>query len=102
MRVLRTSIERESTLLYTCCQEIQEPWLSAPRLGAKLCHGCEIPSTHRRIKAKNFNHRNSLVMTILRVEYVCRQCFYRDGLPSLRYPSNVLYPPIPSNNAYTY
>src|SRR2546423_2731514 len=45
MRVLHTSIERESTLLYTCCQEIQEPWLSAPRLGAKLCHGCEILST---------------------------------------------------------
>src|SRR5438270_10988563 len=45
MRVLLTSIERESTLLYTCCHESQEPWLSAPRLGAKLCHGCEIPST---------------------------------------------------------
>src|SRR5438105_13640322 len=45
MQVLLTSIERESTLLYTCCQEIQEPWLSVPRLGAKLCHSCEIPST---------------------------------------------------------
>jgi hypothetical protein len=36
MRVrLLTSIERESTVLYTCCQEIQEPWPLAPKLGAK-------------------------------------------------------------------
>jgi len=28
-------IQRESTTLYTCCQEIQEPWPLAPKLGAK-------------------------------------------------------------------
>src|SRR2546423_3053268 len=31
--------------IYTCGQEVQEPWPSAPRLGAKLCHGRELPST---------------------------------------------------------
>jgi len=38
-------IEREITALYTSFQEIQEPWLLALSLGAKQCHGCEIPST---------------------------------------------------------
>src|SRR2546423_1855739 len=45
MRVFLIAIERESTALYTCCQEVQGSWPSAPRLGAKLCHGREIPST---------------------------------------------------------
>src|SRR5437870_5104827 len=49
MRVFLIAIERESTALYTCCQEVQGSWHSAPRLGAKLCHRREIPSTKRTI-----------------------------------------------------
>jgi len=44
-RDLELNIERQATALNTSFQEIQEPWLLALSLGAKQCHGCEIPST---------------------------------------------------------
>src|SRR5271170_2302278 len=60
-------IEREITALYTSFQEIQEPWLLALSLGAKQCHGCEIPSTVasttlRRKTWQNCGGRNDSVV----------------------------------------
>lgn len=47
-------IELETTALYTSFQEIQEPWLLALSLGAKQCHGCEIPPTLPLLKPLHY------------------------------------------------
>ena len=37
VRLLTWHSTRIYPAIYTCCQEIQDPWPLAPRLGAKLC-----------------------------------------------------------------
>src|SRR5579859_7371870 len=46
-------IERETTALNTSCQEIQEPWLLAPSLGAPSCAMArEIPPSFREVRKR--------------------------------------------------
>src|SRR5947207_12759168 len=73
MRNFLLFIERKTTALNTSCQKIQEPWLSALRLGAKLCDGCEIPSSSRVVDIVRYCWHHGFVGIMgLSASWVCR------------------------------